>query len=169
MNCREVVRKLPLFVGGDLDAREASRVEDHLAACARCRDDYRRFDESRRSLFLLKGAEAGPAPDLWPSIRKDLLAAPMRRRRRPFVAAAVLLLSAGGGMLALLPGHPEPGTVHREPELVGTAGVRTQAPDPGRRTEYLLDEVVMQGDFGEDGATLSLRPLAPSRDGWDEF
>ena len=69
---RRAARLLDDFVGGALSAREASRIEDHVAACADCR---RTLGELRRTIELLHGLRGGlDAPDV-----ADAVAARVRR------------------------------------------------------------------------------------------
>jgi len=58
MRCREVQRKLELFVAQELAPAERERVEAHLASCARCREAL------ERARSLEKVLVAPPVPPL---------------------------------------------------------------------------------------------------------
>ncbi|HKE05309.1 MAG TPA: zf-HC2 domain-containing protein, partial [Blastocatellia bacterium] len=47
MRCTHAEKLIPLFVGGDLPAREADALRRHLESCANCRRLAAEFEESR--------------------------------------------------------------------------------------------------------------------------
>ncbi len=134
MSCGEVREKLPLFVGGDLDAGVLDAVRGHLDLCVECARLADRVMGARRELVAAFRAQEGDAarPGLWPGIRATLHAeglihpagestpqAVVTRKRRmrwtwalaPLAAAAVLLLLVqiagefeGDGGSKVLPG-----------------------------------------------------------------
>jgi anti-sigma factor RsiW len=179
VNCRKVTDLLPLYVGGDLPERDDAAVEAHLDGCGSCRAELDRYEESRQSLFALKGATEGPAPDLWEDIRKRLPDRPPRVRRIPWAAAAAVLLVAGGALAwtALRPAGSEPA---RKPPGVATSddwSVKDggSAPeDPPVRvgaggSEFVLAEVGPAAASRGFDSLPSVRPVEDDRKVWDEF
>jgi predicted anti-sigma-YlaC factor YlaD len=53
MSCSKLTNILALYAGGDLDARDARSVEEHLAVCPECRQE---LDELRSALAALNEA-----------------------------------------------------------------------------------------------------------------
>lgn len=108
MLARHVVDRLAAYAEAQLEPRERTSVERHLAGCARCRAT---LDEVRRGLGLMREleAEAMPADDA-EAMRARLLAFAADRsaaarastaRRMPrtlWRAAAVLLLTLAGAV-----------------------------------------------------------------------
>ena len=43
MECKKILRLLPLFTGEDLPAKKASRVKSHLKECPSCRKEYEHY------------------------------------------------------------------------------------------------------------------------------
>jgi len=154
MSCAEVKEKLPLFVGGDLDADVLEAVRGHLDLCAEC---ARRAGEASRARRELVAAfrEADPLrPELWSEIRTTLRAeglirepgrrdvahpqVPSSRRASPnrvrwglvltpmAAAAAILLVVQLAGFFAWPSGKalPRPDA----PPSVGAQGVAYETP-----------------------------------------
>lgn len=115
MSCGEVREKLPLYVGGDLDAGVLDNVRGHLDLCGDCARLADRVLGARRELVAAFRAQESDVarPGLWPGIRAALQSeglihaagepalqpvAPRAPRVRwtwalaPVAAAAVLLL-----------------------------------------------------------------------------
>jgi hypothetical protein len=95
------------YVLGGLSPDDRRRFEDHLEACAECRDELGRYAPLPG---LLRQAEAVPAPEpeLPPDLLPRLLAEVRRRRaaRRRFLlvaAAAAVVAFVAVGALALWP------------------------------------------------------------------
>ncbi len=182
MNCRQTTEKLPLFVGGDLLPAIAARVEEHLERCASCEAERARYEDARRSLFVLKGAVVGPAPDLWPAIRAQL-AAPPRRARRPLrivaaVAAALLVALLGTSQLRSTKPADESvvGDGIVAPENGSFAGiaeaVALMPPPPASapvRREFILGQVAVSSESIDYEGAPGISTLEPERSGWDEF
>ncbi len=141
-SCTEVDEKLPLFVGGDLDAGALESVRSHLAlceACARKAGEATRAREALRSAFRAREAET-PAPRLWPGIRATLAAegligaagrrpevrpapgAAVRARPRPRLARLAVPLAAAAALVALVYAsgflRPDPAGVTPEKALL---------------------------------------------------
>lgn len=66
----EYDEKLIEFLGGELPAREAAQVEDHLRLCEKCREAAREFRISIAAVkaFLEAEGKASEGPSLAPSI-----------------------------------------------------------------------------------------------------
>ena len=71
LDCEAARERLPLFVGGDLDAGDERAVEEHLGACEACRRIEREANRMRQVYFETASRE--PAVDLWPSVREALV------------------------------------------------------------------------------------------------
>jgi hypothetical protein len=88
MRCGRVRRLLPLYVGGDLGARDARAVFDHVRACADCAALDAAFDSSRSLL-----GEFSP-PDFdeefYAGIRRAVHAEIETKRERRHTALAAL-------------------------------------------------------------------------------
>jgi hypothetical protein len=73
--CADVRERLPLHVGGDLEAADAEEVAAHLVDCAECRADLERLDRARQGFFevLQRGAAEELAREgLWKGIAAKL-------------------------------------------------------------------------------------------------
>ncbi|RPI00810.1 MAG: zf-HC2 domain-containing protein [Calditrichaeota bacterium] len=62
MNCRHY-RKLLLFKAEELTARERTLLQRHLAACSRCREQYRELDLHQQWLDKIKREQVVHPPD----------------------------------------------------------------------------------------------------------
>jgi hypothetical protein len=104
------------YVDGSLTAPERSRIEDHMADCARCREEVALATEARTALSGLEDV-AAPA-GLSTAVRREL-----RRRSgrgwRIVSATAVAAAVIGGGILVV-------GTLRSD----GPADTREQAGEP---------------------------------------
>jgi anti-sigma factor RsiW len=104
MQSSHVSRELSAFCHGELDPRDAARVSDHVAACARCRAE---LDEVRRGVQIATGLAPVPTPPgTWTAIvdavrdRDTMRPAHSAARRRawwlvPIAAVACLLAAIG--------------------------------------------------------------------------
>ncbi len=102
IDCHEADRLMDDRLDGELGAAAAARLDEHLAACAGCREAFGRL----RAVVDGAGAlppEAAPGRDLWPGIARRIAAgrvAPFRRPARPpaawglLAAAAAVLVAA---------------------------------------------------------------------------
>jgi len=59
MRCFSVRKRLSPYIDGELQAREARKLESHLIACLRCAADYEGMAGAHR---LFAGAQRFPAP-----------------------------------------------------------------------------------------------------------
>ncbi len=126
LNCDDVLERLPLHVGEDLDADVQAAVTRHLERCEPCRAHERDAARARDVLRSTFDAEVVDAPALWPGIRAKLAEegllqpaassaaslVPERRPvllRRPFasVAAAAAVVAVFGFLFLLQGGEPE--------------------------------------------------------------
>jgi anti-sigma factor RsiW len=67
MGCRSIHKKLPQYVQGLLSAADARRIDDHLLACAACRDELASLRKIWNALDSL------PAPAAAPSMAPEVL------------------------------------------------------------------------------------------------
>lgn len=124
--CRSIRDLLPLHVGGDLDASQARRVDEHLHVCLTCFRDYRELATMRGRLGVLAeqplpaGAlddfteqvmariaqgEDGPAADL-PGVRRGIV---LPTRTLAAAASLILALSLGLALGARWSSSPSAG------------------------------------------------------------
>jgi len=75
LTCAEFRERLPLFVGGDLEAEAQSQTTSHLARCEACGEAWRGAVAAREALLSLRGDVTGEGVDLWGGIRTALRAA----------------------------------------------------------------------------------------------
>lgn len=101
MNCRQVIRLLPLWIGRDLpDASEAEALRMHLAQCQDCSLQQRRLQASLDALQSISttslSCESGQTrPSLWPRLAMVLKDVPRRRDRfNGWIPATAMALAA---------------------------------------------------------------------------
>jgi len=118
MSCGEAREKLPLYVGGDLDAEVLEGVRTHFESCAACALLGAEALRARRELVsAFRQPEALSAtPGLWPGIRATLraeglirerseiarLPAAPARSRRPHWGWALVPVAAAAALLLVL-------------------------------------------------------------------
>jgi hypothetical protein len=102
MSCGSIAASLPLFAGGDLDARAAEGVRAHLRDCAACRAEAARLQQATLRLRRFAAAPgAGVDEAMFEALHRDILgrvaasAEPMRPRWWPWTVAAAALLTVG--------------------------------------------------------------------------
>ncbi|UCH32954.1 MAG: zf-HC2 domain-containing protein [Armatimonadota bacterium] len=100
MRCHDAIELFTQYRDGDLDAATRSALEAHLAACARCRDEFAALDAICASL---RAVPTEPVPAEFVSGVRARLQAPAERPRAvllrwalPAGAAAVLVVVAFG-------------------------------------------------------------------------
>ena len=86
MTCRRFKKDMLMDIYGELNKKERRRLEEHLARCASCREE---FEANRKVLSSLEQAPAEPAPRVdwernWKAIESGL---EPNRRRPGFLAA----------------------------------------------------------------------------------
>ena len=137
LTCPDVLEKLPLYVGQDLDQETLVAVRAHLASCTDCRERGKVAADARGVFVgsLDDAFQECSRPGLWPGIRAGLIEEgmlpadqpePLVRANRgagrvlhrlvPLAAAAALLFSLGNFM-GWIP--PEGGAV---PGIVDSSG-----------------------------------------------
>jgi anti-sigma factor RsiW len=100
VSCEKIEELLPLYVEGDLPAEERSRVDEHVASCARCRESLAFYSELETSLASLSGLRPSPARTA-AAVGARLGLRPRRYARRSFVNVPALV-SAGFIVLGLV-------------------------------------------------------------------
>jgi hypothetical protein len=182
LRCSDVLERLPLFVGDDLEPDMLLAVQEHLRQCEACSEQLRIAERARGALVATLRARLAPpeggtrGAELWPDIRarleregilgspaprsvasQPLVPARPRGRRlawpmRIVAAAAALLL-----VLWLAEGTGEPG------DGQGPRGVGEQlvaVPSAGPQSE---DPPAMGGlrklEFGEDSFSHKAEPF----------
>ncbi len=144
---------LSAYLDGELDPREARRLEGHLAECAECRRVRTELEAVIDWAEKFEGR--APAGDPWPSIQavidqRRIVALPVGRRAggtgpgfswRQLVAAGLLMAVVGGGTvwMALRGGRP----AELAQEVAGSPGTLPVAAAPDdleiRDLEQLLE------------------------------
>lgn len=113
IDCDAFGDKLPLYVGGDLDADVLAACDAHLADCAACRSALERARRARQTYFEVSHAAVARdleelQLDLWPAVRDEL--------RRDGPLAPTEERGAPSQPLALgLPSETEAATPERAP------------------------------------------------------
>ena len=114
MDCSEIERLLPAYADGEVVEGEGAVVDDHLAACERCRAEVAAQAEFRAFLQAKVGTGGVAAPELLRArIRRDLDVETTRRQAGRFVAylgvaAGIAVVASGGYVLAGAPERVEP-------------------------------------------------------------
>ena len=102
MSDRHVLSQLPLWVEGDMEGREASAVEAHLAACESCRAEAEMLRESQA---WLKSAPPPFGAEDRDSLRREVLArirsAPAGRKPTLVWWGAAAMAAAASLLIAL--------------------------------------------------------------------
>lgn len=97
MNCQQVNRLLPLWVGRDLaDASEAEELRTHLTECSDCSLRQRHLQESLDVLQSISTSSLpGNRPSFWPRLA-TVLKEPRRRRDQfnGWIPASAMALAA---------------------------------------------------------------------------
>lgn len=104
MKCKRAKQEMALCAGRDLDPVTEQELRRHLANCPGCHEQWNRIC-STTSVLQQAGFEAAemPAPQLWPSVSRNLREVPRRPARSesfsfsnalvPLVAVASLILA----------------------------------------------------------------------------
>jgi len=169
MKCTQVLKHIPLLVGGDLDAGTGQKLMEHLKGCLRC---FREYQESRRAVEDLRVLRE--RPDLLPvlnGLAQDVLvdlnaapAGPAARFPKPWLtgvlqvaaAAAVIMILAGGAFMLGRSQGTSPGAA-----VDPTGTVKTLPSFEDERNAYPPGLWTNErGPYGEDGETefITLRP-----------
>jgi len=91
MDCKDVSAQLPDMVDGELAEREIRAISEHLADCARCRDELDALQSCWNALAEVPGLAV--SPDFAMRVRRR--AQRPRRLRRLAIAAGVLFAISG--------------------------------------------------------------------------
>lgn len=96
MNCSKFKKRISLFYDDRLDKRENQAIEEHLAHCSVCNEEFRQLSLACRLASALP--QHAPATDGWESLQAQLLST----SSRPLPARKPALRLAFAGGLALL-------------------------------------------------------------------
>jgi hypothetical protein len=112
MNCTHIKRLIPLYVGGDLNRRQAADVRKHIETCERCRDLVAEFEDSQSWLrdFTAPKFDEAVFGDLRDAVREEIarvesrpslfdLLTPIWNLRSVIAASLALALLTAGLML----------------------------------------------------------------------
>jgi hypothetical protein len=182
MNCEAVSRNLSLFLYGELSIEEEQEFQDHIEACAECRE---MFDQEKAIHDLLEQREKLPPPALLARCRRDLSlrlegAVPARPRwrewfrmpnlwpglLRPAGALALVALGFFGARWTTPPAAsaPQPDSTI-EPVM---SRIRYVQPESSGRVQLVVEEVrqrLVTGTPGDENVRRLL--LAAARDSAD--
>lgn len=100
MSCEKFEELLPLYVEGDLPEEERSRVDEHVASCARCRESLAFYTELETSLTSLRDLQPSPVRTA-AAVSDRLGLRQLRRARRSFVNVPAVV-SAGFIVLGIV-------------------------------------------------------------------
>ena len=173
MRCARIKKKLPLLVGGELLDPTRTRVLEHTAECAECREELARYEEA---LGALRGAPAEWEKQtqwqgLWEAVRDATVMsegrpAPvlLRLRLRTVLPVAVVVIIVAVAAVLMLYGRkppaehmPAPATVARQPNVIYVTDLLERRPASGSLRE--LDPWMTPSS----GALADLALVAPSR------
>lgn len=126
MNCREVSRLLPLWIGNDLaDAAEAEALRVHLAKCQHCSSQRENLQISLDALQSISTTSSGTevsAPSLWPRLSMLLIDTPRRRDQfngwipaSAMAMAAALMVTVSAVQIHREMGVPSQVTANQDP------------------------------------------------------
>lgn len=96
MNCSKAKKRISLFYDDRLDKRENQALEEHLALCPACNEEFQQFSLACRLVSALP--KHTPATDGWESLQAQLLST----SSRPLPARKPAFRLAFAGGLALL-------------------------------------------------------------------
>jgi hypothetical protein len=184
MNCTQIKRLIPLYVGGDLNAQQIAGLRKHIETCERCRDLVAQFEESRSWLRDLTAPQFDEAvfENLRAAVREEIaqvesrpslfdLLIPVWNLRSVIAASlALALLTAGLLLYTNRPKSPDkplmtssPASVERQNhEEIANTGSPSQirrkkfiATNRSRRkTETNLPVIALNNHFGGSEFTL---------------
>jgi anti-sigma factor RsiW len=100
VSCEKFEELLPLYVEGDLPEEERSRVDEHVASCARCRESLAFYTELETSLTSLRDLQPSPVRTA-AAVSDRLGLRQLRRARRSFVNVPAVV-SAGFIVLGIV-------------------------------------------------------------------
>ncbi len=103
MSCRRFRKSIPLFVGGELPAAKAEKVERHLAACPACRAEAEEIERARAAVREMAGAgTAGDfTPAEWRTMIREITREPGGGRTREVAFRLRPVLAAAAGALVI--------------------------------------------------------------------
>jgi hypothetical protein len=95
MTCNGARELIPLFVGGDLTEVRMDEVREHLAQCADCSGELKKFEECRELIAEINAPELSRSQvhQMWSAIRSEIGVAPEVKVIR-FSPAALLKIAA---------------------------------------------------------------------------
>lgn len=126
MNCEAVRELLWAYMEQETTAEEAVKIEEHLKACADCREELELQKEMMETLAglpeveLPKGYHTELMQKLQAEAASNVVPFPVRKKKQPvwkqwgMIAAAVLVVVAAGGMNGMLEMRKEQQTVVQE-------------------------------------------------------
>ena len=126
MNCEAVRELLWAYLEQETTAEETAKIEEHLKACADCREELELQKEMMETLSGLPEAELpeGYHTELMQKLQAEaasnVVPFPVRKKKQPvwkqwgMIAAAVLVVVAAGGMNGMLEMRKEQQTVVQE-------------------------------------------------------
>lgn len=109
MSCEKISKSLVSYLDGKTNERERAAVEEHLKACAECRE---RAEEFRRLWNVMAEVPAGePSFGFDARLRRRIASEPRRKlwawmRPSPRLAASVVLLVGLAVFVSVRPHHP---------------------------------------------------------------
>jgi predicted anti-sigma-YlaC factor YlaD len=161
MRCKKVQKKLTGFLDGELSAKNASLIQEHLSGCEEC---SRRASEARKvmewagtwqevdpsPLFLMR-LKARIRSEAEPESRGVTLWSPFARRALAGVAAACVIFLAGYFAALVVVGSRDGEKLARTPEKLVSADLKDTAavPDRAEAERLVLSVQRMKVVFGE--------------------
>jgi anti-sigma factor RsiW len=106
MTCQEIKARTPLYLSGEMDARERRGFTGHLSACPACAQDIERLEQLDARLAESLGGDLPDASAVVRAVRLQVSAGRSRRRWAAGAIAASIAVAAAGayGVIHLGPG-----------------------------------------------------------------
>lgn len=127
MNCTHIEKLLPLFVEGDLDAKQAEIVLTHLDACPKCQGRAAEYEESQNWLRSYSPPEFDET--FFDGLRQSVQSEIARAQRRPNFFQLIWerwgwqpVMAAAMALLVIVSGIMIYSRIHRAPVTPVTSG-----------------------------------------------
>ena len=131
-NCEEIRVAAMALADGEQAPLTAADMDEHLAACAACREEVRQMTALAR--LLSRQARPSYAEDLWPGLARRLEAAggaPLERRGQTAIWPLALLLGAYK-LIEFVPDRSWPPVIQLLPLLIAAVWLVWQKQNPFR-------------------------------------
>lgn len=149
MHCETVKEMLWAYLKKETTAEEAVKIEEHLAGCAACREEY---DAQKEILGMLSDLPEEELPEgyhaeLMQKIQAEAKVVPItaKKKKQPIwkqwgmIAAAILMVIAAGGMEGLLSMREGQQAAVEQARMMQAADTSTETAEDAADAEALVD------------------------------